>query len=313
MDSALVRLVAFMGKLERPADEVISFYLDQGKVKGKLVRLGKEVETLIDQHMYPHSVNQYLVELIALAAALGADMKHNGSLTLQITGGKIITLMVVDINSLGHVRACAKWDQQMLEKALETSPTLSVPHAFEGGCMVFSADFEHQKDKYQAIVELSGKTLSDCIHHYFRQSDQVQSAVVLVNDLKSQGYMGGILMLQKLAPPSPISAHELEQEADDWLTDLSLLGTLGTEEFLNPNLEATTILYRLFHERTLHAQEPTPITFKCSCSYERIEGMLGQFSAEDRDHMAQNGAITITCEFCSQNYVFLQNTSSLKK
>jgi molecular chaperone Hsp33 len=32
--------------------------------------------------------------------------------------------------------------------------------------------------------------------------------------------------------------------------------------------------------------------------------MLGNFSQDDRDHMVENGVITVTCEFCSATYVF---------
>jgi molecular chaperone Hsp33 len=32
--------------------------------------------------------------------------------------------------------------------------------------------------------------------------------------------------------------------------------------------------------------------------------MLRSFSQDDRDHMVENGAISVTCEFCSANYRF---------
>ena len=32
--------------------------------------------------------------------------------------------------------------------------------------------------------------------------------------------------------------------------------------------------------------------------------MLRNFSQDDRDHMVENGKISVTCEFCSANYQF---------
>jgi molecular chaperone Hsp33 len=32
--------------------------------------------------------------------------------------------------------------------------------------------------------------------------------------------------------------------------------------------------------------------------------MLRSFSQDDRDHMVENGMITVTCEFCSASYAF---------
>jgi molecular chaperone Hsp33 len=32
--------------------------------------------------------------------------------------------------------------------------------------------------------------------------------------------------------------------------------------------------------------------------------MLGSFSRDDREHMVENGAISVTCEFCNATYRF---------
>ena len=43
---------------------------------------------------------------------------------------------------------------------------------------------------------------------------------------------------------------------------------------------------------------------KCSCSRDGVKAMLESFPQEDRDHMVENGVISVTCEFCSSKYVF---------
>ena len=43
---------------------------------------------------------------------------------------------------------------------------------------------------------------------------------------------------------------------------------------------------------------------QCSCSRDGVEAMLRSFSQDDRDHMVENGKISVTCEFCSANYQF---------
>ena len=39
-------------------------------------------------------------------------------------------------------------------------------------------------------------------------------------------------------------------------------------------------------------------------SRDGVEAMLRSFSQDDRDHMVENGEISVTCEFCSANYRF---------
>jgi molecular chaperone Hsp33 len=46
------------------------------------------------------------------------------------------------------------------------------------------------------------------------------------------------------------------------------------------------------------------IVAQCSCSQDRVEAMLKSFSQEDRDHMVENGQISVTCEFCNSKYEF---------
>jgi molecular chaperone Hsp33 len=53
---------------------------------------------------------------------------------------------------------------------------------------------------------------------------------------------------------------------------------------------------RVFRSVALEAQ--------CSCSRDGVAAMLRSFSVEDRDHMVENGVISVTCEFCSSTYVF---------
>ena len=48
----------------------------------------------------------------------------------------------------------------------------------------------------------------------------------------------------------------------------------------------------------------TSVAAKCSCSRSGVEAMLQSFSQDDRDHMVENGVISVTCEFCSANYRF---------
>ena len=60
----------------------------------------------------------------------------------------------------------------------------------------------------------------------------------------------------------------------------------------------------LFHEPGVRVFRGAPVRAECSCSRESVEAMLKSFSQDDRDHMVENGRISVTCEFCSANYLF---------
>ena len=64
------------------------------------------------------------------------------------------------------------------------------------------------------------------------------------------------------------------------------------------------MLYRLFHEPGVRVFRASDVHAQCSCSRDSVEAMLKSFSQDDRDHMVEDGKISVTCEFCSANYVF---------
>ncbi len=123
---------------------VVPFYLDHAHVKGRLIRLGPLVETLLANHQYPDLVNQYIAELIALAAALSIDVKYDGIFTLQISAQPDhkgpIRLVTVDINTQGDVRAYAQ-----LDPTANQQPS-SLRNTFGQGFMVFTADLAQQAE-----------------------------------------------------------------------------------------------------------------------------------------------------------------------
>ena len=75
-------------------------------------------------------------------------------------------------------------------------------------------------------------------------------------------------------------------------------------ELIDPSLSSERLVYRLFHEPGVRVFQPGDIRAECSCSRETVESMLKNFSQDDRDHMVEDGKISVTCEFCSANYQF---------
>ena len=93
-------------------------------------------------------------------------------------------------------------------------------------------------------------------------------------------------------------------EDDAWVEGRSLMATVEDIELIDPSVSAEQLLYRLFHERGVRVFRNTDIIAKCSCSRDSVESMLRSFSQDDRDHMVEDGKISVTCEFCNETYDF---------
>ncbi|MES2607900.1 MAG: Hsp33 family molecular chaperone HslO [Pseudomonadota bacterium] len=289
---------------------IVPFALDGAMVRGRLVRLGSALSDITEKHKYPEIINKYIAEMLALGAALIMDMKTNGAITLQITNSAIIRMIIADVGSNGDMRACATWDDDALSALLHATPNPSLAQLFGGGNLVFTVSLDHQTENYQAIIELNGATLSECMHHYFRQSDQVPTGLFVctdfLNPFDGDTYLAGALLLQRTPIDHSKDSEAIEKEEDDWFTDISLLATITPHELLSADISAETLLHRLFHERDLNIFPLKTIQARCHCSKQRIETILTNFSEEDLAGTLVDGKIDVLCEFCSENYNFTE-------
>ena len=64
------------------------------------------------------------------------------------------------------------------------------------------------------------------------------------------------------------------------------------------------LLHRLFHAEGLVVDLPRALSYGCRCSRARLATVLQGFPESDLDEMAQDGAITMTCEFCNMGFRF---------
>ena len=113
--------------------------------------------------------------VVAIAAALAGTLKYEGVFTLQVKGDGPDRLMVTDVTTDGGIRGYAQFDAEKV-KALGDGP-VSVPKLFGAGYLAFTVDQGTHTERYQGIVELTGSTLAECAHHYFRQSEQFQAGL----------------------------------------------------------------------------------------------------------------------------------------
>lgn len=287
------------------SDFVLPFHLEKASIRGRLVRLKYSMRNILERHQYPLLVNRLLEELIALSTALANLFKFEGIFTLQVSGDGPVRLMVVDLTHDGKIRACARYDTEKVMK-LPLSTT-SIHPILGTGHMVFTIDQNDKDDRYQGIVELSGSTLSECLHHFFRQSDQLETGVVAFSnseDLNTTNHLAAALIIQRMPTPPGLSFEAIEEENDGWLRSLSILGTVTAKELLSDDLSAQDLLFRLFWEDGIRIFENRVIMAQCRCSENRILEMLKTFSTSDIREMIEDEKISVTCEFCNQKYLF---------
>jgi molecular chaperone Hsp33 len=167
---------------------------------------------------------------------------------------------------------------------------------------------------YQGVVPLHGdhreplQELSQVLEHYMLQSEQLDTRLVLAaNDEVAAG-----LLIQRLPVEGEGNLAGRRNEDDIGLSEAfnriaHLASTLSREELLT--LDADTVLRRLFWEEDVRRFEPqagaSGPRFHCSCSRERVAGMLRGLGREEVESiLAEQGQVEIGCDFCGIKYHF---------
>jgi len=280
---------------------ILPFHLDERPVRGRLVRLGPLAEALLSRHDYPPAIAQLSGEAMALTAGLAAALKFEGSFSLQAKGDGPVSLFLADCTNAGALRGYAKVSQERLA-GLEA---LSAAALLGKGYLAFTCDQGPDMDRYQGIVSIEGETLTDMTGEYFRNSEQLDTYVKLACAETPNGWRASALLMERVAGAGWLDQQmDQEQQQEAWQTATILARTISTEELLDDRLSGEQLLHRLFHAEGLRLDRPKPLSYGCRCSRERLLNVLGGFSTDDLDHMADGGSITMTCEFCNFDFRF---------
>jgi molecular chaperone Hsp33 len=314
--------------LDRPEsgdDVVVPFTLENLDCRGRVVRLGGALDSILTRHNYPAPVARLLGEAVVLAALIGSSLKFQGRFILQTQTDGPVNLLVVDLDAPDGLRGYARFDADAVSQAIARGETQ--PGQLLGrGHLAMTVDQGVHMDRYQGIVALEGGTLEDVAHTYFQQSEQIPTLVRLAvaeitrkGDRRPSWRAGGVLVQhipphgQRVMPDLPgdgdfsnPETNDMEFVEDDkWTETRSLLSTLADDELADPDLSAERLLFRLYHETGVRVFAPMELEERCTCSAERIESMLRHnFSAEERAEMVVDGEIEVVCEFCSADYHF---------
>ncbi|MBO3758455.1 Hsp33 family molecular chaperone [Ciceribacter sp. L1K22] len=305
-------------------DRVVPFQVEGLDVRGRAVQLGPLLNSILDRHDYPPAVARLLAETIVLTVLIGTSLKFEGKFTVQTKTDGPVDLLVADFTTPENVRAYARFDEEAVASAVAAGE--ASPEKLLGtGVLAFTIDQGSFMQPYQGIVPLDGSSLEEIAGVYFRQSEQIPTRVRLgVAELYDRDQTGkprhawraGGLIAQFL-PEAPERMRHPDlhggdgddrdndhAEDDGWAEARLLVDTVDADELTDPQVGIERLLFRLFHERGVRVYEPNGVYDRCSCSREKIKGVLQGFSAEEIDASQEDGAIGVTCEFCSTTYTY---------
>jgi molecular chaperone Hsp33 len=269
------------------------FVLERHPVRAFWVRLDEAWCELRGLQRHAPAVETLLGEAVTASVLLAATLKFHGKLTLQLQGTGPVRLLVAQCTHDFQIRAVAHADE-----AAGTAVGFR-DLVGEGGRLAVTIEADERTARYQGIVALEGQTLAACLENYFASSEQLPTRIALaVGAERATG-----VLLQRLPIPDAQGEALAALSHGAW-EDLQLkLAALGAPRLQSDPVEE--VLQRIcgVHEGRLFAS--TPVRFACNCSRGRVGQLLHALGSQEvREVLAEQGAVTVTCEFCGRPYRF---------
>lgn len=284
-------------------DQLLHFTLPDRDARGRVVRLGPVLDTILSAHSYPAPIRQVLAEALVVTALLGSLLKdEDGQLTLQAqTQDGVVELLVCDYHK-GELRGYVRHDRARLD---ELGPAPSLYSLFGEGFLAITFDLATTRQRYQGVVPLEGNSLAEACESYFFQSEQVPTLIRVAMHSSASGCVAGGLLLQHL-PEGEEGRERLHAQLDhpEWEHVAILGGSVKPDELTDAALDMESVIWRLFHEeREIRVEQGSALVRGCRCTVSHYRDVLSRFAPEARAEMRnEQGQIIVDCAFCSREF-----------
>jgi len=274
------------------SDRVRRFVLERHPIRGHSARLTRAWLELREHQDYPPAVQALLGEAVGAAVLLAATLKFDGTLTLQLQGKGLVNLLVAQCTHDFKVRGMAR--HEPIEGDVD----------FRGltgeGQIVVTVEAKDRASNYQGVVPISGNSIAECLEAYFIQSEQLPTRVALAS---TAGVVAGMLLQRipgeggKQAPTDPAALEAAWMKADHAMLELTPAALVADD--------VEQRLVRMFGDDEVRVFSGHDVKFECRCSRGRVANVLRSLGVEEvRSVIAEQGAVTVTCEFCQKPYRF---------
>jgi molecular chaperone Hsp33 len=279
------RLAAAPGELRR-------FLFEHLPVRGFWIRLDEAWRELRRHRRYAPAVEALLGEAVSASVLLAATLKFRGTLTLQLAGDGLVTLLVAQCTHEFAIRAVAH-----ASDSIAGEPSFG---ALVGdGRLSVTIEADERSARYQGIVALGGRSLAECLEGYFAASEQIPTCIALSAD----GELAAGVLLQNLPPSGGFRSPPAGTDEPYWPPLQERVAAL--EGPLLRRAPAEQVLRAVCAQHDCRLFGISPVRFICRCDDGRVRNVLRTLGLEElRGILAEQGSVTVTCEFCGRPYAF---------
>ena len=223
---------------------------------------------------------------------MAGSLKFEGRLSLQIEGSGPVRLMLAQCTHRHAIRGVARHDESLAEPPPEGG-------LFGDGQLAVTIEQAKEAIATRASCRSNRRDCRTTSNNTSRDRNSCPRGCMLA---ATPDRAAGLL-LQRVALGDAGKASEIAEADDAWRRIGLLAATVTARELLD--MPCRELLRRLFREDDIRLFEGTPVFFQCSCSRERVAGILQALGGEEVDALLrERGDVEVRCEFCNRAWRF---------
>jgi molecular chaperone Hsp33 len=284
---------------EFQAPEQVQRFIFEGRpVRGQWVGIGQGWRDLRQFREYSPPVQELLGQAVCASLLLAATLKFKGTLTLQLQGNGAVSLLVAQCTHDFRYRALAR--SQGDGAATSLTPEVFRWLVGDEGRLTVTIEADERDLRYQGVVPLAGHSLAACLEQYFASSEQLPTRVRLAADARNAAG----LLVQRLPGVGGTSPDAADDEAGStWDHAQASLEAVTAADLLQ--FTGEELLMQDFRQHDVRVFAGVPVKFECRCDPQRVDNMLRGLGQEEvREVLQEQGAVTVTCDFCNRPYEY---------
>jgi molecular chaperone Hsp33 len=233
---------------------------------------------------------------------LGASLKELDRLTTQIVASGPVGSITAETNAKGEIRGYVRNPE--VDAPLNAAGKLDVSSVVGGGMLHVIRESGYEEglytDPYTGSVPIVSGEIAEDFSYYLTKSEQIPSAVLLGVFVQAQpsrehfvSAAGGVMIqIMPGAGERTIAAIENSVQQMPHTTTLIRAGATPTD-----------LLRAALGPLELELLEEKPVTFACTCSYERALSLISAIErSEIQSMIAEDKGAVMTCHFCNETY-----------
>lgn len=269
-------------------DRLIRAVSRNGKFRIALIRNTNTVKTANDNHNISSFPAYFLAKTLTATSLMASFLKGEERINIDIEGSGSIKRIYAEALQLGEVRGFTIYDNN-LESISNMSELIG-----KGNLRVVRVLY-NKKEPLVSVVPLQKGDISTDISHYFYQSEQIPTVLILDIEPDEDGNIVGSAGLMVQALPGADINHLIM--VDDSLSDKGNLLKYLSEE---PDLE---VVLNTLIPIEFDIVKTTPIDFFCRCSKDNFIDKLITLNLNEIKDMQDKGHNQLVCHYCNKKYL----------